>query len=58
MRMQKELRELGAKIDSTIKLAEKLDQKMIIYLLSLASLDLTETIEALQQYQSRAPKDN
>ncbi len=49
MQTQKELRELSSIIKSTKELAERLDQKMAVYLLSMASLEITQTIKSIQE---------
>ncbi len=58
MHTRKELRELGTRIDSTMELAEKLDQKMAVYLLSMASLEISQTIETIQQRTNGKRMDN
>ena len=58
MQTRKELRELGTRIDSTMELAEKLDQKMAVYLLSMASLEISQTIETIQQRTNGKRMDN
>lgn len=58
MHTRKELRELGTRIDLTMELAEKLDQKMAVYLLSMASLEISQTIETIQQRTNGQRMDN
>ncbi|KIZ43809.1 MULTISPECIES: hypothetical protein [Rhodopseudomonas] len=45
MSNKKQINELSSLIDETYKLALQLDQPMAAYLLSMASLEVAETIE-------------
>ncbi|MGO4716371.1 hypothetical protein [Bradyrhizobium sp. 2TAF24] len=58
MQSQKELKELGNRIASTMQLAEKLDQRMAAYLLSMASLEVSQTLESIQQRAAGQRMDN
>ncbi|MEW6639764.1 MAG: hypothetical protein AB1586_04595 [Pseudomonadota bacterium] len=58
MHSQKELKELGNRIASTMQLAEKLDQRMAAYLLSMASLEVSQTLESIQQRAAGRRMDN
>jgi len=58
MQSQKELKELGNRIASTMQLAEKLDQRMAAYLLSMASLEVSQTLESIQQRAEGRRMDN
>ena len=58
MQSQKELKELGNRIASTMQLAEKLDQRMAAYLLSMASLEVSQTLESIQQRAAGRRMDN
>ena len=58
MNSQKELKELGNRIASTMQLAEKLDQRMAAYLLSMASLEVSQTLESIQQRAAGRRMDN
>ncbi|MBR1219645.1 hypothetical protein JQ557_16685 [Bradyrhizobium sp. U87765 SZCCT0131] len=58
MQSQKELKELGNRIASTMQLAEKLDQRMAAYLLSMASLEVSQALESIQQRAAGRRMDN
>ena len=58
MHTRKELKELGTQINSTMQLAEKLDQKMAVYLLSMANLEISQTIKSIQQRSNSRRTDN
>lgn len=45
---ERRLRKLSAKIDEALFFANDLDQKMTVYLLSVASLEVSIQLEALE----------